>query len=374
MIEQEICTSRRIRHTPYTERAVRHGATGFTVVNHMLLPKAYGSSVSESYSHLRDRVQVWDVACQRQVEISGPDALRLVQLMTSRDVALSRIGGCMYLPLIDGNAGLINDPVLLRLDVDRFWVSIADSDVLLFALGLAHGMGLDVRVNEPDVSPLAVQGPKAEDVAAALFGESIRQLGFFAFDRFEFNGTRQLVARSGFSSQDGFEIYLCGGELGPSLWDSVLEAGRPFDIAPGCPNLIDRIESGLISYGNEVTRENNPLEAGLGKYCSFKSDVHYLGKSALEEVAKSGARRVVKGIAFDGGPCPPCVRPWPILTGDTGRQTVGQITSAAYSPRLGKNVALAMIEREFWNCREPVLIVAGDETVRSGQIVELPFD
>lgn len=207
---------------------------GFSVVDHMLLPKAFARSVEEDYWHLREHAQIWDVSCQRQVEIGGKDAARLVQWMTPRDIAKARVGQCFYVPLVDETGGMINDPILLKLAEDRFWLSIADSDVLLWAKGLALGAGMAVSVEEPDVSPLAVQGPRAEDLMAAVFGEEIRAVKFFRFAEFEFRGTTQIIARSGYSKQGGFEIYLNGGALGPALWDSIWEAGQAFDIAPGC--------------------------------------------------------------------------------------------------------------------------------------------
>ena len=191
--------SRRIRRSPYTDRVEARGVRGFSVVNHMLLPKAFSRSVEEDYWHLREHVQIWDVATQRQVEITGPDAAPLVQWMTPRGLGKAEIGQCLYVPLVDGQGGMINDPVLLKLADDHFWLSIADSDVLLWAKGLAMGNRFEVEVREPDVSPLAVQGPKAEDLLAKLFGEQVRDIGFFKFGWIDFLGTRQLIARSGYS-------------------------------------------------------------------------------------------------------------------------------------------------------------------------------
>ena len=214
--------SRRLRRTPYTASAERAGVSEFSVVNHMLLPKSYGRSVEDDYWHLREHVQIWDVACQRQVQVRGPDAAWLVQWMTPRDISLAKVGDCLYVPITDDAGGLVNDPVLLKLAEDRFWLSSADSDLLLFAKGLALGRGLDVAVDEPDVSPLAIQGPKAEPLLAGLFGPHVREIGFFKFGWIDFAGTRQLIARSGYSTQGGFEIYLDGGHLGGDLWDAVL--------------------------------------------------------------------------------------------------------------------------------------------------------
>ncbi|MDE0095647.1 MAG: dimethylsulfoniopropionate demethylase [Gammaproteobacteria bacterium] len=362
--------SRRLRRTPYTASAEAAGVTGFSVVNHMLLPKAYGRPVEEDYWHLREHVQIWDVACQRQVQIAGRDAARLVQWMTPRDISRARTGDCLYVPITDETGGMINDPVLLKLADDRFWLSAADSDLLLFAKGLALGCGLDVTVDEPDVSPLAVQGPKAETLLCDLFGGHVREIGFFKFDWVDFTGTRQLIARSGYSRQGGFEIYLNGGRLGAALWDAVCQAGQPYGIAPGYPNLIDRIEGGILSYGNEMTREQNPFEIGMGKFCSLNGAVDYLGRNALQKFFENGAERQIRGVLFDGGPCPTCAEPWPVNVGD---RQVGQITSAIWSPRLRRNVGLSLIDREFWDAGQPVTVHSKDGTARAGEISALPF-
>ncbi len=366
----ELGFSRRLRRTPYTASAEASGVAGYSVVNHMLLPRAYGRTVEEDYWHLREHVQVWDVACQRQVHVSGPDAARLVQWMTPRDISRANVGDCLYVPITDERAGLINDPVLLKLAEDRFWLSIADSDVLLFAKGLALGRGFDVSVDEPDVSPLAVQGPKAEALLCDLFGSHVRDIGFFKFGWIDFAGTRQMIARSGYSRQGGFEIYLHGGHLGAALWDAIWQTGQRFGIAPGCPNLIERIEGGLLSYGNEMTRENNPLEIGLKKFCSLDGTVDYLGQDALRRLADKGATREIRGILFDGGPCPTCSEPWPV---HVDSQQVGRVTSAIWSPRLKRNVGLSLIDRDFWDAGQPVTVHRTDHVVCGGTVSALPF-
>ena len=362
--------SRRIRRTPYTDRVEAAGVRGFSVVNHMLLPKAFQPSVEEDYWHLREHVQIWDVSCQRQVQISGPDAARLVQWMTPRDISKAKTGDCLYVPLVDHKGGLVNDPVLLKLAEDRFWLSIADSDVLLYALGLALGADMQVEIEEPDVSPLAVQGPKAEDLMASVFGEGIREIGFFKFAYFDFEGTPQIIARSGYSRQGGFEIYLQGGHLGPALWDRIWLAGQPFNITPGCPNLIERIEGGLFSYGNEMTRENSPLELGLSRFCTLDGSVDCLGLAALQKLAQRGISREIRGLCFDGGPVPTCSTPWPVMVGDA---KVGQITSGIWSPRMRANVGLSLIDRGYWDIGQAITVRTPDGAAREGRIVALPM-
>ncbi|QHQ35642.1 dimethylsulfoniopropionate demethylase [Algicella marina] len=337
--------SRRLRTTPFTARVEAAGVKAYTTYNHMLLPTVF-RSVEEDYHHLKSAVQVWDVACERQVEVRGPDAARLVQMLTPRDLRPMVIGRCFYTPMVDETGGMLNDPVTLKLAEDRYWISIADSDLLFWIKGLAYGRVLEVDVTEPDVSPLAVQGPKAEDLVARVFGEDIRDIRFFRFREVTFGGQTMVLARSGYSRQGGFEIYCTSTALGPALWDALFEAGADLDVRPGCPNLIERIEGGLLSYGNDMTRENTPHESGLGQFCDTITAIGCCGRDALLRVAQEGPIRQIRYFSIDGTALPPCRTPWPITAG--GRQ-IGQITSAAWSPGFATNVAIGMVRLSHWD-------------------------
>ncbi len=370
--------SRRIRRTPYTSRVEEHGVSDFTVVNHMLLPKGFKNTVEEDYWHLSKEVQIWDVSCQRQVQISGPDAASLIQKLTPRSIKTMETGKCFYIPMLNEKAGMINDPVLLKLDDDMFWISIADSDILLWAKGYALGLNLDVNIDEPDVYPLAVQGPKSEELLVSIFGEEIKKIKFFNFRVVDFEGTKQVIARSGYSKQDGFEIYFKVHEkyfdkieMGEKLWDTIWEAGKKFNISPGCPNLIDRIEGGLMSYGNDFTGENNPFECNLEKYCKDDVSHDFIGKQALTKIKNEGIKQKMMGIIFDGDPCPATGQPLKVLSKDNKK--IGQITSGIFSPRIKKNIGLSMILKEYWNVGENVFVQTLDGGKRNGTITSLPF-
>jgi dimethylsulfoniopropionate demethylase len=280
-----IAKSRRLRSTPYTSRIEKQGVSSYTIYNHMLLPASFGS-LEESYLHLKEHVQVWDVAAERQVEISGKDSSKLVQLMTCRDLSKSKIGRCYYCPIIDDNAGLVNDPVVLKLDENRWWISIADSDVILFAKGLAIGNKYDVKIFEPNVDIMAVQGPKSFKLMEKIFGKKILDMKFFGFDYFDFEGSKHLIARSGWSKQGGFEIYVENTESGLKLYDEMFKVGKEFNVKPGCPNLIERIESALLSYGNDMDNNDNPLECGFEKYVNLENNINFLGKDKLIKIKK----------------------------------------------------------------------------------------
>jgi len=334
------------------------------------LPKGFGRSVEEDYWHLREHVQLWDVSCQRQVELKGPDAALLAQRMTPRDLRAAVPGQCLYAPVIDQHAGMLNDPIILVLDQNHFWFSIADSDLLLWAKGLAVAYELDVEIDEPDVSPLAVQGPRSDDLVSTVFGEAVRDIEFFKFKKLDFKGRRLVVARTGYSKQGGFEIYLDDSSMGLELWDALWDAGQSLNVAPGCPNLIERVEGGLLSYGNEMTRKNNPLECGMSNYCSFAPELDYIGKQALTDIQSEGARRVIRGVRFDGDKTPPCASEWKL---SVNGEYAGQVTTAIWSPRFEQNVSLGMLEKQYWNPGQEVSVHCGDGTLRNGIVTQLPM-
>jgi dimethylsulfoniopropionate demethylase len=352
----QISLSRRLRRTPFSEGVEAAGVKAYTVYNHMLLPTVF-RSVEEDYRHLKQAVQVWDVACERQVEVRGPDAGRLVQLLTPRDLRSVMPGQCLYVPVVDETGGMLNDPVAVKLSEDRWWISIADSDLLYWVKGLAYGYRLDVLIDEPDVSPLAVQGPKSDDLMAEVFGDQVREIRFFRFMPLEFQGHNLVVARSGYSKQGGFEIYVEGAELGMPLWNALMEAGKKMDVHAGCPNLIERIEGGLLSYGNDMTDDNTPHECGLGRFCNTQTAIGCIGRDALLRVASEGPVKQIRAIAIDGDPVPPCDRFWPISV--NGKQ-VGRVSSATWSPDFNTNVAIGMVRMTHWDAGTAVTVETPD--------------
>ncbi|CAN5921950.1 glycine cleavage T C-terminal barrel domain-containing protein [soil metagenome] len=358
----------RIRPTPFTPRVEAAGVVAYTVYNHTLLPVMF-RSLDEDYWHLKEHVQLWDVSCQRQIEVRGPDAARMVQLLTPRDLSAAGPGRCLYAPLVDSRGGVVNDPVISVLADDRYWLSIADADVGLWVSGLAHGLGAEVEVTEPAVSPLAVQGPKAEELMARVFGEQVRDIRFFRFAWLEFAGHPLMVARTGWSRQGGFEIYLDRPELGLPLWDTLWEAGEGLGVEAGCPNLIERIEGGLLSYGGDFTRDNNPFECRFDRFCHLDRPFEFIGRPALEQIAAQGPQRRVMGLQIDATRLSPCVEPWPVMV-DARR--VGQVTSAVVSPARRCGVAIAMLDRDH---AEPgrVVVVSGPDGDLAATVSDLPF-
>ena len=293
-----IAKSRRLRSTPYTSRIESQGVTAYTIYNHMLLPASFGN-LEKEYFHLKEHVQVWDVAAERQVQIIGKDSTKLVQLMTCRNLSKAKVGRCYYAPIIDEQGRMLNDPVALKLAEDRWWLSLADSDIGLYAKGIASGLSLQAEVSEPDVNIMAVQGPKSFKLMEKVLGKKIMELKFFGFDYYTFKGNKFLIARSGWSKQGGFEVYVENPEAGQMLYDELFSAGKEFNVEPGCPNLIERIESALLSAGNDFDSGDNPYECGFEKYIDTNSDINYLGKKALIKISKEGINRKLMGVLID---------------------------------------------------------------------------
>ena len=367
----ELAISNRTRSTPYTSRNAAAGVKAYTVYNNMLLPTRFRTDFDD-YWHLCENVQVWDVSCERQIQLTGPDANRLVQWMTPRDISLARAGQCFYLPLCDENGRIINDPVAIRVDENTWWLSIADSEVCLWARGLALGRGLDVEVSELDVWPLAVQGPKAEELVARVFGDEVRNIRFFRYLRLPYKGRELIVARSGWSKQGGFEVYVDDAVLGGALWDEFFEQGEDLAVGPGCPNLIERIESGLLSFGNDMDYRHNVFECGLDKFCHLDRDLPSMSIAALREIRAQGIERRLVGLVSAGLE----VMPVDTVVSLNGAD-VGHVTSSCISARYDAWLGFAMLEVDAIaaaSSEAGVLSVQTQSGLECVHCTEIPFD
>ena len=358
-----------IRKSPYFDSTVKWGATGFSVYNHMYIPRDFGNP-EQNFWNLVEKAILCDVAVERQVEITGPDAYQFTQLLTPRDLSKLSIGQCKYVLITNNDGGILNDPVLLRLAENHFWLSLADSDVLLWAQGVAVNSGLNVKICEPDVSPLQLQGPTSQEIMVKLFGENIRELKYYWLREYNLDGIPLIVSRTGWSSELGYEIYLRDGSKGNELYEKIMAAGKEYDIKPGHTSSIRRIEGGMLSYHADADINTNPFELGLDRLVNLETDINFIGKNALKKIKKDGISRKQVGIVIN---CNPLTRPnttfWPIIK--NGKQ-VGKVTSAVYSPRLKKNIALAMIQVNFSEIGTE-LEVATHEGNYTSQIVEKPF-
>jgi len=345
----------RTRRSPFFERSHACGASGYIVYNHVLLATDFASP-EEDYLHLKRAVQLWDVGCQRQIELSGPDAARLVQLSTPRDIATMQDDQCFYVPTVDAAGHMTNDPVTLRVGPDRYWVSIADSDLILYYRGLAAGLGLDVQIGEADVWPLAIQGPRADELVGRVWGEAATRIRFFRHTRVDVGGVPMILARSGYSAQGGYELYFEGQDGADALWDRLMTAGADLDVRGGSPCQAERIEAGLLSWLSDMTPDMTPFEAGLGRFCHLDRDTGCLALDALR--AQREPTRQIRPIGISGGPLARMMGFWTVT--DTNGTTVGRISSAAHAWSYGDNLAIGLIDRSHWETGTPLLVQAPD--------------
>lgn len=358
----------RIRKSPYFASSLKYGATEFHPYNGMWMPVGYDTPVNE-YWNVVERASLWDVAVQRCVEIAGPDAEAFVNLLTPREVSTVAVGQCRYVFLTNQDGGVLNDPVMLRMAPDRFWLSTADSDMYLWAKGVSVFSGHDVEVTTPHVYPLQLQGPTSPAIMASVFGEEVLDLAYYRWMRGSVDGIEVVISRTGYSSEVGFEIYLLGSERGDELWELLMAAGAPHGISPGSPNRIRRIEGGVLDYGSDVTPDENPLELGLERLIAW--DKHdFLGRAALEHVRDEGVRRRRVGVFMDGAPfVTNNEHRWPVLSGGV---QVGVVTSAVHSPRLDRNIGFALLDVPF-DADDTPLAVETAEGVRKAERTSLPF-
>ena len=357
----------RIRRSPFYEAEQRHGPTGYTVYNHMLFPIRYDELEAE-YWHLLEHVTLWDVAVERCLEISGPDGFRFTQLMTPRNLTECAVGQAKYVLVTAPDGGILNDPVLTRMDENRFWLALASSDVLLYAKGLAAHAGMDVELKEVDVSPVQIQGPKSRDVVRELLGDDILELKYYFFRETELDGIPIVVTRTGWTSEVGYEIYLCDSSRGTELWERIMAAGEPHQIKPTGPSDIRRIEGGIFNWGADMTYENNPFELGLGRLVDL--DVDCIARDALRNIKDVGITQKIVGVELDGDRFPTLnFTKWPAsVDGDQ----VGKVTSAIYSPRLEKNIGYAWVPLRLAELGTQ-LDVESEWGVRRATVVPMPF-
>ena len=334
----------RVRKSPFFDSTRKDGAKAFSVYNHMYLPTAYAGTESEYHSLVND-VTMWDVSAERQIEINGPDAYEFVRLLTPRNLEKCEIGRCLYVILTDHNGGTINDSVLLRLKPDQFWLSPGDGDVLLWIQGVAINSGLDVNIFEPDVSPLGICGPKAPALISKLFDGEHDDLRFYRARETSLAGIPMVIARTGWSGEISYELYLRDGKRGNALWAMVREAGQEFNIAPAAPNTIRSIEGGMLSYVSDITRDDCPYTIGLDRLVDVDQDIDFIGKEALKKIKENGPARKLVGIEIAGEPITAAPeQPWPIFSHD---EQVGYVSRCIFSPRLGKNIGFANVPSEL---------------------------
>ena len=358
-----------IRRGPFFDATVRWGARDFSVYNHMYIPRDFGDP-EQNFWNLINEAVLCDVAVERQVQIKGPDASKFVQMMTPRDLSNMQVGQCKYVILINQFGGVLNDPVLLKVEDDCYWFSLADSDILFWAQGLNVNKEYDVEIIEPDVSPLQLQGPKSKDIMVKIFGNKILELKYYCFKHFQLGNIKLLISRTGWSSEFGYEIFLLNSTEGDELYETLMNEGKDLGLHPGHTSTIRRIEGGMLSYHSDMDINTNPLELGMEKFIDLDGSFNFVGKDALIEIRKSGIHRKQVGLIIDIEPLKgPNTSKWEIISNN---KIIGVVTSAVYSPRLKSNIALAMVKKEFSDIGT-LLKVNIDNNLVNANIVQKPF-
>ena len=358
-----------IRKSPFFDATVNWGAKDFSVYNHMYIPRDFGNPEQNFWNLINDAI-LCDVAVERQVQVKGPDASKFVQMMTPRDLSNMKVGQCKYVILVNQNGGVLNDPILLKVSEDKYWFSLADSDILFWAQGLAANTNYNVEITEPDVSPLQLQGPKSRDIMIKIFGEGISGLKYYWFKQFTFNHTELIISRTGWSSELGYEIFLTDSKVGNELYEHIMKIGEPMGLKPGHTSTIRRIEGGMLSYHADMTINTNPLELVMDKFIDLNNDFDFIGKDALIKIKNDGIKRKQVGLYIENKRMSgPNTRFWDL---QYNNKIVGKITSAVYSPRLEKNIALAIVDIDYSNLNQKLIVNYGNNEFNA-VVVNKPF-
>ena len=365
----KIVISPRVRKSPYFDSTMKYGASAFTIYNHMYLPIVF-EGPEKDYENLLNGVQLWDVGVERQIEIKGPDASKLSQYITPRDIHKCNIGQAMYAPLLDFQGGFINDPVMLKLAEDHFWFSLSDSDALLWVEGVASGKGLDAEISEPDVSPLQVQGPNSTELMSQVFGKWIEELAFYRFEEVNHAGIPMVIARMGYSRERCYEIFLQDGKKGNELWEILWDAGKELNITPGTPNQIFRLEAGILSFGADMHRDNNPFEVGLDWMIDLDQKDDFIGREALETIKRNGIKKKLMGAEI-AGPKMEFFNEENLDVSIDGN-IVGEMMSAVFSPRFKKNICYIILDVEHALPGKSVDIQTPEGELKA-ELVKLPW-
>ena len=365
----KVVFSPRVRKSPFFLSTIKYGAKAFTVYNHMYLPISFEGTIPD-YNNLLKGVQLWDVGVERQIQIKGPDAEALSQFLSPRNIKKCSIGQAMYAPLLDFKGGFLNDPVMLKLAEDCYWFSIADGDSLLWVQAIAAGYKFDVEVDEPDVSPLQVQGPNSAELMANVFGDWVHDLGFYRFKEFNHEGIPIVIARMGYSRELCYEIFLQDHSKGDELWECLWQAGQDLNISAGGPNIILRLEGGILSYLSDLDRTNNPYEVGLDWMIDLDQEDDFIGKEALREINIKGPLKKLMGAEIEGDPINDSNEDHlPVLIDG---KVVGSMNAMVYSPRLDKNLSYVFLDIEHARVGQEIIISSPDKDLKA-KLVDLPW-
>ena len=357
------------RKSPFFKSTQKYGAKAYDIYCHMYLPIYYDDPIKEYWALIND-VTLWDVSVERIVEITGPDASEFTNSLTCRDLSKCAVGQGKYMLVTSPNGGIVNDPVLLRLGENQWWMALANNDAGLYALGAAINSGLKVKVIEPEVYPLQVQGPKSLKVMKLLFGDKILQVRYYWTLETDLDGIPVVISRTGWTGEMGYEIYLRDPSRGNELWERIMEAGKPYNIRPIAPCEARKIEAGIMNHGQSMNIENNPYEImGFERLVEDQSS-DYIGKKALEKIKEGGVKKRLVGIKVELERTALSMEDaWPVYK--EGKQ-IGKITDLAWSPRLKQNIGYVWVPTSFSEPGVELEIQSTDGKLK-GVVTKIPF-
>jgi glycine cleavage system aminomethyltransferase T/ketosteroid isomerase-like protein len=354
------------RTSPYFQGTVEAGVSEFMTYNGMFFPIIYSRTPAEEYVALTERVTMWDVGCERQTEIRGPDALNFADYLATRNLLTMKTGGCRYTYCCDDSGAIICDPVVLRPWDDVVWFSHGSADLTLWAQGIALHSDFDVEVSEPDVAPIQVQGPLSADVLRGVVEAPIDDLRFYRCVATRVAGIEAVVSRTGWSGALGYEVFPLSSARAMELWNALREAGKPYDMLVTGPIVHRAVERNVTDTAYHMSSGMNPYEAGGERLVDLDSGP-FMGRAALERVRAEGPRRRTVGLLIEGD-LPRLEWYWPIADKRGGR---GEVRWAVHSFALDRSIGIALVDAAV-EIGETVRVTHPLGTV-AAEVCELPF-
>ena len=386
---QQMLISTRVRKNPYWHLSVEAGCWRCTVYNRMYHPRGYvkpedGGAMVE-YDALVNHVTMWNVAVERQIRVKGPDAMKFTNYVITRDATRIDVMKGKYVILCNDKGGVLNDPILLRVAEDEFWFSLSDSDIMFFLQGVNHDKKFNVEIDEIDVAPVQIQGPKSVDLMADLVGDAVREIPYYGLMEAKVGGRDCIISQTGFTGEKGYEIYLKDAtKYADDMWNDVLEKGKKHNLMVIAPAHHRRIAAGILSWGQDLDSETYPFQCNLAYQVPRKKEADYIGKQALEamrdkiEAGEKPYSNQLVGFTLGGKPIEEYAPDFWLISED-GSTPIGYLTSPWYSPELGTNIAMGYVPYDKKAIGTSFKIHLPDEycdtpgTPVHGVIVDMPF-
>jgi len=358
----ELLISTRVRKSPYWHLSMRAGCWRATVYNRIYHPRGYvkpedGGAMKE-YDAIKNHVTMWNVAVERQIRVKGPDAEKFVDYVITRDATKISPMRARYVILCNSYGGVLNDPILLRISKNEFWFSLSDSDISLYLQGVNCDGRFNCEIDEIDVSPVQIQGPKSKLLMQDLCGDHVdfNDMPFYGLAEAKIGGRSCVISQTGFSGEAGYEIYLRESTLyAEDMWNAVLDAGKKHNLMVIAPAHHRRIQAGILSWGQDMDYQHNAFQCNLGYQVSlsgkgeWNKKTDYIGKKALEQMrdelraGKKPYKLQLVGLELGGKPIEEYAPDFWLISGEGGGEPIGFITSPWYHPEKKTNIAMGYV-------------------------------